>query len=358
MKKKLTRTHVKAPITRVRPGKRTDQKKSWKLPSVKVPDLGCKIDLLLHQTGLTDLALREQLDMSSDYYSRLKNGSRTATPEIFENLKKILDPKSQIDFWNDELEAFGRRLGLSRREVGYICNRPVPGIDFTPRIKDPEHVQRILKVLHGFWEITYFSASDTNLAVERKLLNISKMNDDGFIECVAFGVPEGQEHYRGWCYPTNYHLYAILEDVRLFSEIIFGVLNLPDRTPPVLRGVFLGVSGGIDPAALGFIPCAARVIWRHLGNEMKLAAELGCKADEVEERLKKKIPLHCNPAELTNPDDLKILGQISNFVPLNSRPFALRMDGERRDYEEPKPAGQQVRNIEAVPNLPVKNLNR
>jgi hypothetical protein len=344
MKKTSSRTQPKPRASKglQLPAEKPKEIKSRKrLDRVFVMDLGAKIEVLLYLTGMTDKQLRSRLGLNPDYYSRIKNGSRLATPVVFRRLQKSLDPESRITTWNQDLETFGRELGISRRQIGYICHRPVPGIDFTPRIKDPEHVQRLVKVLQGFWEVRYFAASSLNLQVECKLLKITGLNDDSFIECVIFGSG-GTEHYRGSCFPTNSHLYVMLEDVRLFSELVFGIFNLPDRTPPaVLKGVVMGLSGGVDELGSSFIPCAVRAIWRQITTASQ-AEQLGGGLDAVEERLKQEIPRRLNPAEINDEEGLSLLAQISNFVPLNTRPFALRMDGVKRAFLEPDTTGQQL----------------
>ncbi|MBV8056024.1 MAG: hypothetical protein JO071_12380, partial [Deltaproteobacteria bacterium] len=190
----------------------------------------------------------------------------------------------------------------------------------------------------------YFSASNPDRAeIVCTLLKISGLNEDAFINCEAFGVDgeKVEEVYRGWCFPTHYHLYVVWEDVRLFSELVFGVLNLPDRRPPVLNGIFLGLSGGMGRTTGVFRPCAARVAWRYKGNETQLAKELKCAPNEVEEILKQTIPARCTPVQFKEKyqsdaaEDKRgdIVGIISNLVCQDNVPFALIMDGISRPYK-------------------------
>lgn len=291
---------------------------------VRVPDLGAKLDLLLRsgRYGIQSNAkLSEALGIGQDYLSRLRGGTRILTEENFLRLCKIFDLEQRV--FLDDLETFGKRCGFTRREVALVTRNPLPGIDFSSRVKDERHTEELFEVIGGYWESFYFAVSKTEeQSISRDLFIVRGIRDDGYIDCE---IEDGHFRYKGWCFPIKSHLYMILEKDRLFNEIIVYATNLPDRTPPRLFGLILCLSGGVHETSS--YPCAAKVIFRYIGRDDKeIRSKYGIKrSQQVEDYLVKEIPRYLNPTDEIDADTRKIFQDISNSIPEDLLPFALRM---------------------------------
>lgn len=291
---------------------------------VLVPDLGAKIDLLLRSDKGT---FRRQVDLSAalgiepDYLSRIKRGSRGLTEENFIALCDIFDLQQRQ--WFDDLETFGNRLGFSRRQVSLITNSPLPGIDFTSRIKDKGIVTEIFNVIRGYWVSYHYSVSRTDKKlISRDLFIVRGINEDEYIECE---IIDGSFRYSGWCFPIKNHLYIVLEKADLFTEIIVYATNLPDRQPPRLYGIILCLSGGIEETASH--PSASKTAFKYIGkeeNEIRRQYQIPESVD-VEDFLVRNIPSYVDPETEGDPDTRRIFAYMSNTVRDNSIPYALRM---------------------------------
>jgi transcriptional regulator with XRE-family HTH domain len=286
-----------------------------------IPDLGTKIDLLLtierNDIGSSN-ALARRLDIGVDYLSRLKNGSRRLTEEKFSELCKVFG-LSKLE-WYQELEAFGEKLGFSRKQIAAVAGKPLPGIDFLSRLRGKGMINDIFDSIAGYWESYYFSVSRTDkILVSRDILIVSKINDDEYIECEIW---DGSFTYKGWCFPIKSHLYFILEKDPLFTEIIVYATNLPDRKPARLYGVILCLSGGIEETAS--YPSAAKVAFRYIGEEDDVRKKYNIDVSEnLEMYLKKNVAKYVDPYIEEDDDLKKLYKDIENNIP--DIPIALRM---------------------------------
>jgi|SRR6185295_1335675 len=292
--------------------------------NITVPDLGDKIDLLLRSDGSpvrTGTQLSNELDISPDYLSRLKSGTRILTEELFGRLCEVFTIKQKE--WFDDVDLFGKRLGFSRKQISIITRNPLPGIDFASRIRDKKLISDIFDVICGYWESYYFSVSKIDKkVVSRDLCIVRSVSDDEYIECE---VIDGAFIYKGWCFPIKGHLYFILEKEKLYNEIIVYVTNLPDRQPPKLYGIILCISGGVDETIT--FPSAAKVAFRYIGKDTdSVRKQLGIDSSlDVEEYLKQTIPRYIDP-DTEDDDELKrLFTEIANEIPADKIPFALRM---------------------------------
>lgn len=286
-----------------------------------IPELSEKIELLLRSDKnaiKTNNQLSMKLGIGYDYLSRIKNGARTLSEENFLKLCGVFGLQQRD--WFEDLEAFGQKLGFSRRQTAVIASRPLPGIDFNSRLKDKKMLEDLLDVVGGYWEAYYYAVSKTNeQLISRDLCVIKEVNEDGYITCE---VTDAAFHYQGWCFPIKGQLCFLLEKSKLWNEIIYDVTNLPDRIPPRLSGIMLCISGGVDENHS--YPSAARVAFRYLGKAAHdVRQTLSLKNNEtIDGYLQKSIPKVLKPKDV----DKMILGKINNHIARDAVPLALRME--------------------------------
>ncbi len=291
---------------------------------VSIPDFGAKVDLLLRSDSTevsTNAQISKHLKINPDYLSRMKNGTRPLNDHNFIELCHLFKLKQSQ--WFDDLETFGKYLGFSRKLIATIAKKPLPGIEFVSRSRDKKNVSELFKVIEGYWESYYYSVSklDKQL-ISRDLFIVQKISEDDYIECQ---VIDTTFHYSGWCFAVKGHLYMALEKDDLLNEVIVYVFNQPDRYPPMLYGVILCLSGGVDDTHS--FPSAAKVIFRYIGKDQD---EIRRKYDiddslDVDAFLKSSIPSYIDPGEKNDPDIEQIIEDISNTIDPNAIPFALRM---------------------------------
>lgn len=122
----------------------------------------------------------------------------------------------------------------------------------------------------------------------------------------------------------------MFEKDRIFDEVHVWLTNRPDRAPPVLRGVGLGLSGGVDE--IHSCPTAAKMACRPLG---KTVAEVrqrypDAPADEadLEAYLRPIVARYLSKEEVDglSPADAAWLqiSRIDNHVCRDAVPFVLR----------------------------------
>ncbi|NJN61719.1 MAG: helix-turn-helix domain-containing protein [Coleofasciculaceae cyanobacterium RL_1_1] len=289
--------------------------------NLKIPEFGKKLELLL-RTGVkgikTASALCKRLDISPDYLSRMKKGTRTVPDEMFSKLCSIYEVSENC--WFDSLETFGKSLGLSSIQISSITGDTAFGIDFNSRITDKRIISDIHKVISGYWYSYYYSVSRIGeLFVSKDLCIIKDINSSGFIECE---IIDSSFRYFGVCFPIKGMLYFILEKDELFNEIIVYTTNLPDRIPPKLNGVILCLSGGVDE--LSASPSASKVAFRYIGKSEEIHNLFNIGTLSPDEYMRKNIPAYLSPKTDIEPEMLEVYKAIDNQIAKDSIPYALR----------------------------------
>lgn len=270
-------------------------------------------------------AFTAALNVNSDYATRVLRGQRPLTDKHKGALEEALGLR--IDYELSERE-FAATLGISRKIASKSVGDMSPGLDLTARTSDRTAVSRIQDLVGGYWESVYWSVSNTRQqAVSRDLCIIGDVDDNGYIEC---RIIDGHFEYSGVIFPVIQHLYFILEKDRFFNEVIFYVTNLPDRTPPLLRGIIGCLSGGVNDS-LSY-PSASKVAFRYLGRTCRDVQSIYPDAPSVEGELEHFLT-EAVPAYLTRDDiesgalsdsALAEIAAIDNTLTPDSVPFALR----------------------------------
>lgn len=291
---------------------------------VSISDFGAKIDLLLRSDSNeinTNAQVSKHLRIHPDYLSRMKNGTRPLTEHNFIALCDLFDlTQSQ---WYEDVETFGKHLGFSRKLIASITKKPLPGIEFASRLRDKRIVAELFNVIEGYWESYYYSVSKMNKQlVSRDLFVVKQIDEDGYIEC---DIIDTTFNYSGWCFAIKGHLYLFLEKDELLNEVIVYAFNQPDRQPPMLFGIILCLSGGIDDTHA--FPSAARVVFRYIGKDATALRQRYSidPSQDVDAFLRSNIPAYIDPETETDPEVRQILDDISNAVEPDAIPFALRM---------------------------------
>jgi hypothetical protein len=297
-----------------------------------IPDFGKKFRIAMHSSSFTggENDILNLLGVQKDYFGRLKSGHRAVSDKILVQLSKAFNINHAL--WHSNIELFGRSLGLSRREISTIAQVTLPGIDFVSRIKDDDQINSLFELVEGYWESYYFSVSNKQrLAVSRDLLIVRRKNEDNFIECE---IVDGHFKYIGYCFPVWNQLYFILEKYQILNEMIVYCVNRPDRYTPVLYGVILCVSGGVEKSMDAY-PSSARVAFRYLGKSCAEVMRNCCEEvkphiDENEENLESKllkvIPKYIFPEEVEDASIIELLNRIRNDITSDQIPLALRME--------------------------------
>ncbi|KAA3595826.1 MAG: hypothetical protein DWQ06_16540, partial [Calditrichaeota bacterium] len=217
--------------------------------------------------------------------------------------------------------VFGQSLGLSSQEVSKIIGIRIPGIDFSSRITDKRMIKDIHRTIKGYWYSYYYSVSRLGERfVSRDLCIIKEINDDGFIDCE---IIDNYFHYVGVCFPIKGKLYFFLEKDKLFNEIIVYTTNLPDRTPPILNGVILCLSGGVDD--MSSYPCASKTTFRYIGKKEEIPDLFNIGELSIDDYMRKNMPAYLIPEKDTEPENIEVYKTINNHIGENAVPFALRM---------------------------------
>lgn len=286
---------------------------------LSIPDFGSKLELLLASKRSkirTHNQLSQLLRIGYDYLMRIKNGTRTLSEENFVTLCDTFQLTQEQ--WFLDLETFGRVLSFSRMQVAQLTKSPLPGIDFSSRIRDRRIVDGVFHLIEGYWESFYFAVSHDRHCIARDLCIMRRVNDDCFIECE---IIDHDFTYAGHCFPIKNHLYLMCEKTKIFNEIIVYVTNLPDRIPPKLFGLILCLSGGVEGTRS--VPSAAKIAFRYLGKDESALREHFAIAPEVdvETYLRRTIPKVVDPCHEPDP----LFAEISNAIATDAVPFALQM---------------------------------
>jgi|CZKV01.1.fsa_nt_gi transcriptional regulator with XRE-family HTH domain len=294
---------------------------------ISINDLSEKIDLALLREGAkikTNQELLRRLSISKDYFSRIRSGLRVLTEEKFVELCAVCGIERKV--WFLPLFEFGLGLGFSRKQISLITHTPLPGIDFSSRIKDRLMIENIFSQIEGLWESYYYSVSKHDVvAVRKDILSIDRVNEDGFMECRIF---EEDLFYKGVCFPMQNQLMFMLEKELIYNEIITYCTNLPERFPPKLYGVLLCLSGGVQGVGVHTYPAAAKVAFRYIGNKAFLEPRYpGCDMKAIEDILRKEFCGYLDPVTVEDTEVKQILENISNIIEKNDIPSAITTHG-------------------------------
>lgn len=304
--------------------------------NVECPYFGEKIDLLL-RSGKTKYRTATKLaadleGVSSDYFSRMKSGSRRVSENVFTRVVALTSASGlgEAD-WYESVETFGQKLGLSIAQVQRILGTAPLGIDFRSRSKDESNISSVFELIGGYWESFYYSVSTYGKRrISHDLVHIAEPDGRGLMPC---RVIDGSFVYTGHCFPIHSSfLYFMLEKERNLDEIIVYLMNRPERTRcPELDGVILCTSGGVDDKVA--VPCAAKVVFRFLGRKPEevsrnLAGFKVRPGHDFETQLIKKIAGYIEPEKVSpsNTRYMEVIQAIDNAIPESAIPFALRME--------------------------------
>ena len=264
-------------------------------------------------------AFRAGLSCELDYAKRLLAGSRRLSARHIALIQRLLD-QPDLDLFASA-NRIAADLGLPRSALATDDSRPA--IDFHSRSDDGRAIRSLFDLIKGYWELAFwsFSRKDKPL-ISRELCIVDEVGESGLIACRIIDV---NFTYSGSIFPVSGHLYFMLEKDRLYDEVMVLVTNRPDRVPPVLRGINVGLAGGVDD--LYSYPCAGRIAFRYLGatSEDVCRARPELKADDpnFEQRLADSICRYVDPDDLRE-GDWPSLHHISNRVDADQLPFVLR----------------------------------
>jgi len=292
-----------------------------------------RIALLAGRTGLNSYeefenAFQRALGCELDYARRLLNGTRPVRKTHRDRIRALL----RLPTLNFESSGrdFAIQLGMPRGETERLLGPAFGAFDFASRTSDSRSIQQLFHLIGGYWECVFWSFSRRDCqAVSRGICNVDRIDENNLLRCEMVDVNFA---YSGVIFPVLQHLYFFLEKDRLFDEVSVFLTSRPDRAPAVLRGILLGLSGGVDE--IHSYPGASKVAFRHLGknaNEIR-AHYPDCPPEEAEVRayLESNIVGYISRDELDNlPEDdplrLQIL-RIDNEVDADSIPFVLTAD--------------------------------
>jgi hypothetical protein len=271
-----------------------------------------------------ELAFQRSLGCELDYVRRLLGGTRVLTPSHERLIGDLLGIR-HLDLRRGAREA-AKQLGLNRAETARILPGALVGFDFAARTTDRQQVEKLEATISGYWECYYWSVSRVSeRAVNRELLIIQGVDSAAFINC---RIVDLQFTNVGIAFPVLNHLYFFLEKDELLDEIAVHLTNRPDRTPAVLRGLMLCLSGGADE--IHSYPSAGKTSYRYLG---RTASEIRAiysgvphQPDELEAWLCANVPRYILESELprADPHVRRLVEQIDNTIAPDATPFALR----------------------------------
>lgn len=270
-----------------------------------------------------ELAFQRALGCDLDYARRLLGGSRRLRPRHVEAIRNLL----QIGDLDLDLTPRELAIDLDLPRSAGSRLRQQAGLDFLSRTNDKRAVAQLFGLVVGYWQQTWWSFSKTDeQALGVGVCKIDAIDENNFITCRVYDVTES---YSGIIFPVLNHLYFLLEKDRLFDEIVVCVTNRPDRAPPLLRGICLGLSGGLDE--MHSAPASGKVAFRYLGRTgAELRAEYGDAPDEpeLERHLARTLPRYISRSELAHlsqSERAKLqIHRLDNTVAADAVPFALR----------------------------------
>jgi hypothetical protein len=277
--------------------------------------------------GAFELALQKTLGCDLDYVRRLLNGTRQLRENHRRTICELLG-LNQIDF-GVSLREFAVQLGLPRQKATALSAKGSGGIDFASRTADRYSVQQLFELIRGYWETYQWSVSKLGeQSVSRELCIVEEPDANNFIQCRLIDV---NFSYAGVIFPMLQHIYFMMEKERLFDEVSFYITNRPDRTPPVLRGIALCLSGGVDE--IHSYPSAGKVSFRYLGRDpddvRKFYREAPKAHGPLEKYLTETVARYITRREieaLAKDDPVRLqIARIDNEISSTAIPFALRV---------------------------------
>jgi hypothetical protein len=285
-----------------------------------VSDFATKFDLAIgaaKKAGYNNRALLHETGVSHDTWYKWKAGKGEPSDEHFTRLVRTFHRILQVEpeAWNGELRAFESAIG---RTVPDQTTGALPPATVQFRSRDPQPTL-LLEQLSGYWAAFYCSTSRTDeVVVSRDLVEVAAKHRAGYIAC---RVTDSYFQYEGFCFSYGGSLVQwTLEKRELYNEVLTYMTTRPDRTPPVLYGVMICTSGGVDTSVQ--LPSCARVVFVKLGSNRDLQ-ERWQQGDEVTRRIlqqsvAKYVALPALPSWLRN--------GISNVLEPTAVPSALRVD--------------------------------
>ena len=270
-----------------------------------------------------ELAFQGALGCDIDYARRLLGGSRRLRPGHVEAIRELLQI-GDLDF-----DLTPRELAIELdlpRSTSYRLLQHA-GLDFLSRASDKRTVAQLFGLVAGYWQQTWWSFSRTDeQALGVGVCKIDGIDENNFITCRIY---DPHESYSGIIFPVLNHLYFMVEKDNLFDEINMCITNRPDRASPFLRGICLGLSGGLDE--MHSAPASGKIAFRYLGRTTAdLRAEFGdmLEEPELEKEIARALPRYISKSELArlSPGELARLQilWLDNAVGPEAVPFALR----------------------------------
>lgn len=275
-----------------------------------------------------ETAFQKALGCELDYARRLLRGSRPLRESHRDRIRSLLGlPTLDFDMFVRDLPAM---LGLSRARAEELLNPTAGVFDFASRMADTRSARQLFELIGGYWEVVFWSFSRRDQqAVSRELLVVDRVDTNNLLRCRLTDV---NFTYSGVIFPVLQHLYMFLEKERLYDEVCVYLTNRPDRAPPVLRGITLGLSGGVDE--LHAFPAASKVAFRFLGGTIEEIRRHYTDApeapDALEAFLAAKVARYITRQELDRlpAEELARLqiSRIDNGIGPDAVPFVLRAD--------------------------------
>ncbi|QIL02612.1 hypothetical protein G7078_07295 [Sphingomonas sinipercae] len=269
---------------------------------------------------------QKALGCDLDYARRLLNGTRLLRERHRELIRELLRlPTLDFDATPRDIAV---QLNLSSKDALSVMSGGLPGLEFAARTRDLTALSRLSDLVSGYWELVFWSFSRTDTqALSRELCVIERPDEAGLLPCTVHDV---NFTYRGVVFPVMSHLYFMVEKEHLFDEVVVYLTNRPERAPPVLRGISLGLSGGVDE--IRSHPTASRCTFRYLG---RTAADVRIRFPEAPDDetdlldfLRREVPRYLTQAELAelSTEQLAALqvSRLDNSVPPNAIPFVLQ----------------------------------
>ena len=261
---------------------------------------------------LTNTFLQQEVGVSHDTWAKWKRGATKPDPQHL---------RAAIEVFRNELgladETWALPVGEFRRSIGATGigteSLPPSALEFRSRDRQPD---LLLEQLSGFWTAYYCSTSVTDrIVVSRDLIEVAPSHRNGYISCQ---VTDGHFSYSGFCFTYAGGLVQwLLEKDVLYNEVLSYMTTRPERTPPVLLGLMICTSGGVDTVAQ--LPAAAKVSMIRLGDASAVADQLGIAPSKVRDVLRRHIPRYLSTSDVPR----WVRSAVSNVIASTDAPSAL-----------------------------------
>ncbi len=256
----------------------------------------------------------------------LKHSYEKIGESDFKKLNKTYENIISEELWFQPITEFAQKLNLKWVSPqtppieSPILNK-IEGIDFDSRIKDKKVLQKTFEIMKGYWELYRYAISSIEKQhIVYALLEVTKLNDNGYFECTKI---ECDLEYKGYFIQGLQGLFFRLEEANPMNGEIFMITSIPNTNRKVrVNGVIASLTS--DSHTSFQIPAAAKLALRYIGSLDKVREKYFMHDSNLSLReLGEKIYsiVESNP---NLPKD--ILDAIDNHVPQNAIPFALRAD--------------------------------